>query len=325
MGELKKENLMKGLFGDFNDETPEKTEAYTIATEDIVIPIDKLLDFHTEIVDGKSHFFKRLNPKKHNEVKRSIMENGLLYPIKIRRDKQYEGCYETIAGHNRRDILKELGWTELSTKKNEIEIIDVNDEEATVIMMESNRQRDEQDIIETAWAYRIELELLNRKAGRRSNASQIETQERSDQILAEKVGTTRATLQRVIRLTYLIEPLQEAVIRKSNKIKQGVAYEFSFLSPEQQEVIAQCIDEGYRISATQAKEIRENAENSFLSTEEIQDILLPISTPTLKNVIKATEKHFRKMDIDADKLSRIDEASLQILLQNTIESYLDEI
>lgn len=331
MAELKKENLMRGLFGDAEDEIA--SEVTTIPqttqpkTEDIVIPLCNLKDFHTELIPGTSHIYKRLSPQKYNEVKNSIAEYGILNPIMVRADTVYEGCYEIMAGHNRRDILKDLGWTELRSGK-EVEIVNATDEEATAIMMESNRQRDKQDVMEVAWSYRLGLELLNRKAGRKGNLSQNETdepQERSDAILAERMGTTRATLQRIVRLTYLIQPLQDALVRKKNKIKQGVGYELSFLSEDQQKVVAECVDQGFTISGEAAKEIRRQTEFMFLSLEDIKSIIAPKPEPSMQNVFKLTERTVKAMELDEEKLARINEGDLQQLLQKVIEQYFESL
>lgn len=331
MAELKKENLMRGLFGDAEDEIA--SEVTTIPqttqpkTEDIVIPLCNLKDFHTELIPGTSHIYKRLSPQKYNEVKNSIAEYGILNPIMVRADTVYEGCYEIMAGHNRRDILKDLGWVEVRTGK-EVEIVDATDEEAVAIMMESNRQRDKQDIMEVAWSYRLGLELLNRKAGRKGNLSQNETdepQERSDAILAERMGTTRATLQRIVRLTYLIQPLQDALVRKKNKIKQGVGYELSFLSEDQQKVVAECVDQGFTISGEAAKEIRRQAEFMFLSLEDIKSIIAPKPEPSMQNVFKLTERTVKAMELNEEKLARLNEGDLQKLLQKVIEQYFESL
>ena len=232
-----------------------------------------------------------------------------------------------MAGHNRRDILKDLGWVEVRTGK-EVEIVDATDEEAVAIMMESNRQRDKQDIMEVAWSYRLGLELLNRKAGRKGNLSQNETdepQERSDAILAERMGTTRATLQRIVRLTYLIQPLQDALVRKKNKIKQGVGYELSFLSEDQQKVVAECVDQGFTISGEAAKEIRRQTEFMFLSLEDIKSIIAPKPEPSMQNVFKLTERTVKDMELDEEKLARLNEGDLQQLLQKVIEQYFESL
>ncbi len=308
MAQLNKTNLMPGLFGEPTADKDKKGH-----NENLVVNIEKLLDFHSEIINGKAHPFRRLSGTKLEELKDSINENGLLYPIKIRKDPQYEGFYEIIAGHNRRDVLKSLGRTELYESKGEIELIEADDEKAINQMIATNIQRDEIFVMDKAWAYRIWLE--NNKNIRSHGI-------RNDQKLADETGDSRANIQRYVRLTYLIEPLQNLIDTKALPLNVGV--ELSWTDYKQQEAIHEYICSKSKITLDQAHKIKELAQERFLSVEDLQALFdIEKKTAPLNDVFKNTSRYFKKYDIS--KADKINAADLEELIKNTVEHYLESL
>ena len=159
------------------------------------IPLGELHPF-------RNHPFKVKDDAAMQDTVDSVREYGVLVPAIARPDP--DGGYELIAGH-RRHHASELAGKETMP----VIIRDLDDDAATIIMVDSNLQREELLPSERAFAYKMKLDAMKRQAGRpsRENVSQVGTQKRSDQIMAEQVGESRNQIQRFIRLTELIPTL----------------------------------------------------------------------------------------------------------------------
>ena len=161
------------------------------------IPLSELHPF-------KNHPFKVKDDEAMMETADSIKQYGVLVPAIARPDP--EGGYELVAGHRRHRA------SELAEKETMPVIVrDLDDDAATIIMVDSNLQRESLFPSERAFAYKMKLDAMKRQAGRPSkeNVSQVGTQKRSDQLLAEQVGQSRNQIQRYIRLTELIPELMD--------------------------------------------------------------------------------------------------------------------
>ena len=161
------------------------------------IPLSELHPF-------KNHPFKVKDDEAMMETADSIKQYGVLVPAIARPDP--EGGYELVAGHRRHRA------SELAEKETMPVIVrDLDDDAATIIMVDSNLQRESLLPSERAFAYKMKLDAMKRQAGRPSkeNVSQVGTQKRSDQLLAEQVGQSRNQIQRYIRLTELIPELMD--------------------------------------------------------------------------------------------------------------------
>ena len=161
------------------------------------IPLSELHPF-------KNHPFKVKDDEAMMETADSIKQYGVLVPAIARPDP--EGGYELVAGHRRHRA------SELADKETMPVIVrDLDDDAATIIMVDSNLQRESLLPSERAFAYKMKLDAMKRQAGRPSkeNVSQVGTQKRSDQLLAEQVGQSRNQIQRYIRLTELIPELMD--------------------------------------------------------------------------------------------------------------------
>ena len=183
------------------------------------IPLGELHPF-------RNHPFKVKDDAAMQDTVDSVREYGVLVPAIARPDPA--GGYELIAGH-RRHHASELAGKETMP----VIVRDLDDDAATIIMVDSNLQREELLPSERAFAYKMKLDAMKRQAGRpsRENVSQVGTQKRSDQIMAEQVGESRNQIQRFIRLTELIPELLDMVDER--KIALNPAVELSYLKKEE--------------------------------------------------------------------------------------------
>ena len=223
----------------------------------VEIPLSDLHSF-------KNHPFKVRDDEAMMETADSVRQYGVLVPAIARPDP--DGGYELIAGHRRRRA------SELAGKETMPVIVrDLDDDAATIIMVDSNLQREELLPSERAFAYKMKLEAMKRQAGRPSkeNRSQIGNNlgKKSSELLAEQVGQSKNQVFRYIRLTVLIPPLLDMVDEK--KIAFNPAYELSFLKPEEQQMLLETMDyEQATPSLSQAQRMKKFSQDGKL-TEEV--------------------------------------------------------
>ena len=231
----------------------------------VEIPLSELHQF-------KNHPFKVKDDEAMMDTAESIKQYGVLVPGIVRPDPK--GGYELVAGH-RRHYASEIAGKDTMP----VIIRDLDDDAATIIMVDSNLQREELLPSERAFAYKMKLEAMKRQAGRPSkeNLSQVGTQKRSDQLLAEQVGQSRNQIQRYIRLTELIPQLLDMVDEK--KIAFNPAYELSFLKPDEQQMLLDTMDyEQATPSLSQAQRMKKFSQDGKLS----EDVMLAIMSEEKK-------------------------------------------
>ena len=184
------------------------------------IPIEELFPF-------KEHPFKVLDDEAMQRTVESVTQYGVLAPLIAR--PRPEGGYEIISGHRRQHAAELAGLDTLP-----VIVREMTDDAAILLMVDSNLQRESILPSERAFAYKMKLDAMKRTSGRPSkeNVSQIGTQKRSDQIMAEELGESRNQIQRFIRLTNLIPELLDLVDEK--KISFNPAVELSYLDEAQQ-------------------------------------------------------------------------------------------
>lgn len=157
----------------------------------------------------------------------SIKAHGVLVPAIVRPRKK--GGYEIIAGHRRKYACEQAGLETMP-----VIVRDLNDDEATIIMVDSNLQRENILPSERAQAYKMKMEAIKRQGERNDlTLGQVGTRSRSDEKIAEGTSESARTVQRYIRLTELIPPLQELV--DDRKMGLTPASEISFLKPKEQD------------------------------------------------------------------------------------------
>ena len=210
----------------------------------------------------EGHPYKVIDDESMEELKASIAEKGLLNRIIIRPIENTDE-YEIISGHRRVHAAELLGMKEVPAI-----IYSIDRDEATVLMVDSNCQRESLSPMEKAKAYRMKLDAIKHQG----TSSQIETKLRSDEQVAKDSGDSRATVQRLIRLTYLVPELQEYV--DEGKMKVSPAVEISFLDEERQRDIVDCIEETNIFpSHTQARRMKQLAAEGSLDYDSINEIM----------------------------------------------------
>ena len=186
-----------------------------------------------------NHPFKVLDDEKMDTLVESIRENGILNPVIVRPDQN--GDYEMISGHRRLHAAGIVGL-----KKVPAIVKEMSDDEAIIKMVDANIQREEILPSEKAYAYKMKLEAMKRSAGRptKENACQSGTHLRSDQELASQVGESARSIQRYIRLTYLVPELLEMIDLK--KLQFVMAVDISYFDEQIQNWICEYIkDNGF--------------------------------------------------------------------------------
>ena len=181
----------------------------------------------SELYPFKGHPFKVLDDEAMQKTVESIEQFGVLTPAIAR--PRVEGGYELIAGHRRHHASQLAGKETMP-----VIIRDLDDDAAVILMVDSNLQRETLLPSEKAFAYKMKLDAMKRQAGKpsKNNVSQVVTEKRSDQLLAEEVGESRNQVQRYIRLTELITELLDMV--DSKEIAFNPAVELSYLTKDEQ-------------------------------------------------------------------------------------------
>lgn len=227
----------------------------------------------SEIHEFNNHPFGVRLDEDMTKLIESIHDNGVLVPVLVRPDKDGKG-YEMVSGHRRKFALEKTGVNEIDAIVRELD-----DDQATIIMVDSNIQRENILPTERGYAYRMKLEAMKRQAGRPlKNLSQVGTNIRSDQLLAEQVGESRNQIQRYIRLTYLVKPLRQMVdgIHEDGfKIALNPAYELSFLTTKEQNELVDCITTCLATpSLAQAQELKRKSQSNELDETMMMDMLM---------------------------------------------------
>ena len=240
------------------------------------IPLEELHPF-------AHHPFKVLDDDRMKDTADSIREYGVLVPAIAR--PRPDGGYELIAGHRRKRGCELAGLQTMP-----VIVRELDDDAATIMMIDSNIQRENILPSERAFAYQMKLEALKRQAGRPSkeNVSQLGTQKRSDQIMAEKLGESRNQIQRFIRLTNLIPTLLDMV--DSKKIAFNPAVALSYLNQDEQAKLVDTIEsEQATPSLSQAQRLKKFSQEGKLTEESMLAIMSEEKKPEIGRVTLGTD------------------------------------
>lgn len=256
LGEKIKLSTYDEMFGtDSIGHDDQKTEGQIIN-----IPLSELHTF-------KNHPFRVLDDEKMEETIESIKAYGVLVPGIARPRK--EGGYEIISGHRRCHASGLAGKNEMPFMVREY-----SDDEATIIMVDSNIQREDISISEKAKAYSMKYEAMKHQGA----AGGISLEK-----MSEQSGESRKTIQRYICLAKLSDELLEFVDTKKLGILQGL--EISYLDEGQQGIVYKVLKElGCVISVEQASRIREADKKGYLNEAYIKDMLTYVKQPVRKVV-----------------------------------------
>ena len=238
----------------------------------------------SELVPFKDHPFKVVDDEAMLRTTESIAQYGVLTPL-IARPLE-DGGYEIISGHRRAHAAEMAGLTEVPAL-----VRDMDDDAATVLMVDSNLQRESILPSERAFAYKMKMEAMKRQVGRPSkeNVSQVGTQKRTDQIMAEELGESRNQIQRYIRLTNLIPELLDMVDQK--QISFNPAVELSYLAPEEQEIFMQAMDEVQAApSLSQAQRLKKLAQEGDFTMDSAREIMNEVKKGDLERVTFRNEQ-----------------------------------
>lgn len=238
----------------------------------------------------------------------SIKQCGVLTPVIARPHK--DGGYEILSGHRRVKACELAGITDIP-----VVVKNLDDDTATILLVDSNLQREHILPSEKAFAYQMKLEAMKRKAGRPSkeNVSQIGTnfeKGRSDVELAEQVGESRNQIQRYIRLTNLIDPILDMV--DNNQIAMNAAVEISYLGSKEQAAVMQSIEkEETSPSIAQARKMRQFHQEGKLSDTVIESIMMEQKPETVK--ITLGEDKLKKYFPKSYSKAKMEEIILKLL------------
>ena len=228
-----------------------------------------------EITDFPNHPFKVKMDDKMLETIESVRDHGVLVPALVR--EKPTGGYEMISGH-RRKMASELAGKETMP----CIVRNLSDDQAVIVMVDSNLQREEILPSEKAFAYKMKLEAMNRQ-GKRTDltSTPLVSKFRTNEILAQEAGESRETIRRYIRLTELIPEILEMVDDK--KISMRPAVELSYLTKEEQEILYDTMEsEACTPSHAQAIKIRKFSAEGRLN----EDVLLSIMAEEKPNQVE---------------------------------------
>lgn len=242
-----------------------------------------------EIADFPDHPFKVRNDSDMQKLVESVSEYGVLEPALVR--PRAEGGYEMIAGHRRKMASALSGKTEIPCI-----IREVTDDEATIIMVDSNLQREEILPSEKAFAYKMKLDAMKRQGKRTDLTSDPlepkSAEPRSNEKLSAETGDSASQIKRYIRLTYLIPGLLDLV--DEGRIKMRPAVELSYLTKEEQQSVLESI-QAYDCTPSHAQTItmRRASEEEKLDPDMIEDIMSE-EKPNQKERITLNSERVRK-------------------------------
>ena len=256
---------------------PSKKRATPISLQ----PLDALFGTSEETTNGISeiaigslhpfpnHPFQVKDDKKMEELSESITQYGVLVPGIVR--LRESGGYEIVAGHRRKRACELAGL-----EKMPVIIRDMSDDEATVVMVDSNIQRENLLYSEKAFAYRMKYEALKRQ-GRRTDLTLVQVEPKlkkrwAAEMVGTEVGETMSTIKRYIRLTYLSNYLLEFVDK--NELPFTVAVDLSYLKSNEQSLLLAFIGTTKKMpNGSQAKKLKELSQQKELTGEDIEKIL----------------------------------------------------
>ena len=248
----------------------------------------------SELVPFKNHPFKVVDDEAMLRTTESIAQFGVLTPL-IARPLE-DGGYEIISGHRRAHAAEAAGLTEVP-----VIVRDMDDDAATVLMVDSNLQRESILPSERAFAYKMKLEAMNHQGSRTDlqqagTSTQVVPRLRSNEELGAQNNQSRETVRRFIRLTNLIPELLDMVDQK--QISFNPAVELSYLTPEEQQHVIEAMDFTQAApSLSQAQRLKKLSQEGGCTLEAMQEILGEVKKGDLERVAFKSEqlrKYFPK-------------------------------
>lgn len=255
-----------------------------------------------------NHPFKVLDDDKMDDLVKSIKQNGVLTPVLVRPDKN--NSYEMISGHRRMHAAIKAGLETIPAI-----VRDMEDDEAIVIMVDANIQREELLPSEKAFAYKMKMDAMKRQGIRTDLTScHFGTKFRADAAMAEQIGESARSIQRYIRLTELIPDLLDYVDKK--RLQFTVAVDISYIDKEIQTWLFEYIKENGTVKAVQVAALRTALEVEPMTQAKMISILVN-SQPGRKQEQKITlsEKKLRNFFSDKYTAEDMESVILELLDQ----------
>lgn len=259
----------------------------------------------SEISDFPNHPFKVLMDDSMKQMTESIKENGVLLPALVR--PKPDGKYEMISGHRRKKA------SELAGKESLLCIVrELTDDEAVVIMVDSNLQREQILPSEKAFAYKMKLDAMKRQGKRNDlTSTPLEPKWRSNEELASKSPDSRAQIQRYIRLTYLIPKLLDMV--DEGKTAMRPAVELSYLTEDEQKSVVDTMEcEDCTPSYAQAIKMRKFSQNGKLNEDVILSILQE-AKPNQTEQVKIPRERINKFFAPGTPVQKMEDTIIKAL------------
>ena len=261
-----------------------KTAAAAQEDKITLLPLSELHDF-------PNHPFKVRDDEAMQETTESIRQYGVLVPAIVR--PREDGGYEIIAGHRRRHGSELAGLSAMPCI-----VRQMDDDTATILMVDSNIQRENILPSERAQAYKMKLEAIRRKAGRPAKTAEIDDKNNSRQvvgnlesadIVGQEAGESGRQVQRYIRLTELSPELQQMVDEK--KIALSPAYQLAALTPKEQGLLLETIDsEQTTPSLSQAQRMKKLSQSGELNEDTMLSIMMEQKKPEKNDITLSGEK-----------------------------------
>ena len=313
---------MAGRKSDFTLPTNTLDELFSTQEERDDAKLSKIRDIPLELIDDfPDHPFKVRDDEDMIQLVESVKERGVITPAAVRQKE--DGRYELISGHRRKRACELAGFEALRC-----EVVDLDRDAATVLMVESNYQRSQILPSEKAFAYKMRLEAMKRQAGRPSKDNLVPVGLNFSRVeLSEQSGESQTQIQRYIRLTNLVPELLDLV--DEGKIKMRPAVELSYLDEDSQRAVVdeidlnQCTpshDQTIRmrqfftdgkltpevVSAIMSEEKPNQREKIVLRGDKVRSLIpknIPVSQ-TEEYVVKALEHYSRFLRQRAERDSR---------------------
>ena len=267
-----------------------------------MIPIDEISNF-------PNHPFKILDDEKMIETVSSIKKHGVIFPAIVRQKEN--GEYEMVAGHRRKRACQIAEITEMPCLVRKL-----TDEEATILMVDSNVQREKILPSERAFAFKMKLDAIKRQGKRVDLTSTPTVEKLSVDIIAEEFGISREQVRRYIRLTELIPELLEMVDKEKDGIALRPAVEISYMSKQdQRELLDAILLNEATPSEKQAKDLRELSQKGMLDRDKIEKILSQ-QKPNQKEQVKFTVDKIRNYFPKGYTIEQ-----MQKIMQKLLEEY----
>ena len=258
-----------------------------------------------DISDFPNHPFKVKQDEAMAEMVDSVKQYGVLVPALVR--PKADGGYEMVAGHRRKCAATLAGITEMPCI-----VRNLTDDEATIIMVDSNLQRETILPSEKAFAYKMKLEAMKRQ-GQRSDltSTPLVSKSRSNEELGQKNGDSREQVRRFIRLTELIPSVLDMV--DSGKIAFRPAVELSYLSKEQQQSLYDTMEcEDCTPSLAQAIKMKEFSRDGKL-TEEVILSIMQEEKPNQREQFKMPKERISKYFAPGTPAQKIEDTIIKAL------------